>query len=1337
MNKNYLFEFFIFWACIVVVVSSQITSSCSSVIIVGDDARIQILEVSADECIIDFSKSTQQDVEVVVLNSDILNIKFIDSEAVSVRFVVKFSSIAITNDEYECIYLDSWGVQTSTISINATIELNQFTASESSIKMHKFEYSGMNKIFIAHPVEIWTPTNVLALHDILNVKLLGFNNLPMKLNTTRVNQLELIDTDYIQFFNCSVNHFVLDSVNCGFFDQKIPIDIESGGVVTVRAVDCPNSEIDIHLMQNFHLDKVELLESEVGFRIETRGAVSYVNNVTLFNSPIFSLDLDNMIIRLLDISHTNFVDTSGSVRFVNINSEKINDFSVYASSFIRCWFVFGDFNALMISNVELRDVIIERIHIQQYLFPLTDHTLFHNVSANFISALYLDKGGLLSNWNEVHIVSSHFRHVSFAFGATSMFYIDNSIIEYTHNLNQRKMRVFNSQFIGSSFTDCRFHMLESTVFRESVLQNTRVDSEFADVSFFNCTFTSPIEIFFPGSHRRILEALVFEECFAEGVAVLFTFIRDRHSPIFVDLSHITFIDNSFNSLIHFKPNYVDERDRLLLTAAQINNSFSDFIFILENKMPKITIRRSIINASEIFLSKVISTVYSGELKLSCSRIFTNRFYFSVLNKVNVTIYQDEMCDVDVDPEMVFMYWMRELSMGFISGDITLNVFSGVVFDKLLSTIQGEVVVNGHGYVAARFECHLLKWNMKSFFNADILVENLMVTQEHYDVHNVYCFGEQCPDQFRIVEVPTLKNFNVGLNPLRTKIVDGTEYDVIRIEAEGIDVIYREIQLFIHGKVFIFNNDGIAIDKKRVFFEFDIPKLSCGAIVNVYVVDAFSSLMSSNNLVKGMCCVFGETLINDVCTTCPIGYHQFKLYEGGVVPPCIKDPQTDMPFFWKMRITAGNRNLPPRTFLIEDKKSNQVTLFSASDFTDPDSVLPGLSGLRGSHASENLRTIMHYKGMNIDDHNGCAPMHFDTGCLKCVDEINGFSVVFNSFTGGCTCVLPFKSLILAFFTQFLVICGMFILYRQGGKFPWTRLGLVSEELLDYDVFEAIKLVKDFVMLILPSLLSFKRDLLFGATESYISRFVNAASYPFLIFGIFSKFINSNTLSVMINNVFVTIVCMLPVLLGFINRKRTGSNGKKSSYMMFSADLIALFLPFIVKDLFMLFPVTYVDYLTREPIKALHNASPFDLAEQISLLLRIVYIGVLLSCVLVMLIVFHKGIGLRMGLKDKYWFSFYLVMFFTAFSLYRPRYLILCLVLDALFIYVFEPFVLDLLNKLSMFLILSIIIVMATLSIGMNILIPIGGLTSIIYIYYVKLSKIHGSDEIPEERKMFLL
>ncbi|KAL0236691.1 hypothetical protein PCE1_000089 [Barthelona sp. PCE] len=226
---------------------------------------------------------------------------------------------------------------------------------------------------------------------------------------------------------------------------------------------------------------------------------------------------------------------------------------------------------------------------------------------------------------------------------------------------------------------------------------------------------------------------------------------------------------------------------------------------------------------------------------------------------------------------------------------------------------------------------------------------------------------------------------------------------------------------------------------------------------------------SNGKPNGIACRggFGWDEKNSRCTPCTTGYQQLQIFEK---PTCKLDTKLDHLSYMDLdAITGAMYRVPLGFFVLE--MNNTVTLVDCmNSFCPGGQVMPGLSGLAITEFDKRY-AIYQYNNISISEFNGCIQGHHGPGCTQCIKQevINGiFYVGYQIISYGCV-MIPDKYINYVTI-MFCIHCLLLFLAMKNwhllSKIRWTAFMPKETIVTDFETFEVISTIKNFVLVIYP-------------------------------------------------------------------------------------------------------------------------------------------------------------------------------------------------------------------------------------------------------------------------------
>ncbi|KAL0229896.1 hypothetical protein PCE1_003460 [Barthelona sp. PCE] len=368
----------------------------------------------------------------------------------------------------------------------------------------------------------------------------------------------------------------------------------------------------------------------------------------------------------------------------------------------------------------------------------------------------------------------------------------------------------------------------------------------------------------------------------------------------------------------------------------------------------------------------------------------------------------------------------------------------------------------------------------------------------------------------------------------------------------------------------------------------------------------------------------------------------------------------------------------------EENSTSVIQFLCSKPFCKTSSWVGMTGRSMSDISEEELWFYDYNNIELDVEvfSGCVKMHTGLACSRCVHDMNGKPVIVEIFSDSCMVRCPMNLLIIAIFLQLSIYYIMMKLYENGHKVRWTAIFRVKDEaLLDYDVWDYIRVFKDLVLLTIPTIFTFASDF---DTEgnSPLSIVLVLAFNPFMTT---AHLLNINPSAAMNYVMFykcvtVCFICIFPIVLYKIGIIR-GVGAKERSYVNCSS-LSYLFLPYCVQDILESFWI--FDMYENGQYYTI-----IDLQNPISMIAHFFLVLVQVICIIVVIIFTTKSAKCRIGFKNHYSLTLLWLCLLRGVTSFCSSALglslltsIVFLIMIFIFLTFFDPFAQHFLNRISM-------------------------------------------------------
>ncbi|KAL0238890.1 hypothetical protein PCE1_004581 [Barthelona sp. PCE] len=868
----------------------------------------------------------------------------------------------------------------------------------------------------------------------------------------------------------------------------------------------------------------------------------------------------------------------------------------------------------------------------------------------------------------------------FPFFANDYIGIHDSSVTNVEKISNRRLIMVNSVFKRSTISDSFFLAANNTRFEEGTeLIGIHLFDEVDNVVFDNAGLY-PFHLQQSAGAYSVLTNWTFTNCFLPSGNInnyLFKVAIIEESSFFLEMNDCNFIDNSFKLLVFIDNRYLVAAE-IVLNNVNIHNSFLDTLFWMKSVSAVLKVSNSHIEATTFMTSIYFERISQpNSFFLDNTTFIVDTFVICPMSKTSVNVSNTNFLPPEESDYLGFPF--------FISYMLTININGNLHSDqrKILATTFGPLIIVN--LTDSINEITLLSFSNTITFKGILNFVNItaraadvtVLDSDPVNDDNLFCFERYCDDKYRrsfefilIRDITMSRKFPISSMLFENKWM--LDVDVAR----STIIFPKKIPVLILTDSSIsYSNAAIPSSSNDSFsFEFSVVATYCGDVQHTGVLFP-SGIISEKVFAPKMinpCCSFGEAFDSEakVCKNCQDAQLQFQTNYAG--SHCDTDwslkALSGEKAMWRTRLTGRpTYTLLHNNFVFESNDS--LAVFEFKSHINSNQVMSGLSGRTKEGLSAEEVEFLEFRNVDIDALNGCTTLHHGTGCKRCVFQYNGRLVAKDIFTGGCVVLPSIKMLILIIVAQVLFIFSVFWLYRRGQYVRWTMLFNVPTHVLDYDVFDSMKTLKDLILVMLPAFVLnlIKVDIV---GDQFLSYFSN----PFLGFVFLLKGIDDYTVKAV---TFYFMLCAVGLVIILFRRS--------PHRFLISTNLYLIFLPLTLNALlnFILKP-SFTDIITGNIIH--FESSMYDLDTAISLSMRIVIVAIFTTIICIMLVTIRKGFKFKETLKEPY--SFYLIIFISSLVLrtYDLGVYVLLHLIVAIIIFFMRPFIIDVLNAISFVLVL---------------------------------------------------
>ncbi|KAL0232471.1 hypothetical protein PCE1_002812 [Barthelona sp. PCE] len=326
---------------------------------------------------------------------------------------------------------------------------------------------------------------------------------------------------------------------------------------------------------------------------------------------------------------------------------------------------------------------------------------------------------------------------------------------------------------------------------------------------------------------------------------------------------------------------------------------------------------------------------------------------------------------------------------------------------------------------------------------------------------------------------------------------------------------QDLALLLGANVFHHGFRNFLLINTQPFFSFsiekfsDITKLPFEADdikgIRIYIYELREShLLIMNESPGSFSCTkgFGWDFDKKRCQSCTAGYRQV-IGDAGY-PLCeLDDNHRDLTYLERDAITSSMYKIPAGNYVYE--YNGTTTLIDCMNaFCVGGQVYPGMSG-KSYETLDYRETQLFLSNNKTLDNNGCAIGHHGKACTECysVAKYDNEQIIgFNQLSHQCGLVkyrfVRISTLV------FAVHCLMMFVvakkYYLLNRIPWSKLLDSSSRMTDFEAFELLSNIKNFILVLWPLVISETNGTALFIEKSAGSFFVSALFSPFANFAI---------------------------------------------------------------------------------------------------------------------------------------------------------------------------------------------------------------------------------------------
>ncbi|KAL0234120.1 hypothetical protein PCE1_001158 [Barthelona sp. PCE] len=898
------------------------------------------------------------------------------------------------------------------------------------------------------------------------------------------------------------------------------------------------------------------------------------------------------------------------------------------------------------------------------------------------------------------IINAHIRH--------NNLYLYNSSFERITGLALNTMTIKNSNIRNSIYVESTpftvdFALDHSTIVNVRMKQCFRynaTDSYFYKVSFLdicdeityidNTTFSnSEIHNSFllKVTEHSVFNALTFENCQGDITShknsTFFTLDSLTDHPVYFNNLEVKGSSNRITALLN------SNDDKKISKFLHIGIHYSTISMLslatVNTHMIGFEISNSVISTP----MAIFSNGYQTNLTVIDSKIITdtliycNELFLSLLGEVNITVYGMQT-KIALAP-IIAKYTHIAVLNSFVSLD---SAFIYTLYSDFLdfSGFFSSEKTSSAGIFAAH-KCLFVFTNVTATVNCHILKKDDVSHLPH-----ATCFAtEDCPAQHRVQK----RTFYVlGNNESYGEPVPRSGYPyTIPLSKTGGTTVPTS---FVVAHNYNIHHTTAVLDHNSYSVHISIAKISPLTESSVFIVSPFTDIKEYQ--ITEPSCGMGYYQKSESCSPCQIGTHQFSSSLDASPENCRTDWELNgIEDFLLVRYTGSHYTVDPGYFISEYPNNNTVALFKCRGRECCGGRVN--AGISGMDLSLPENALISYQVALRDGipNTGCTILHRGMMCDKCVKKYKGQNVVMQPFTGSCMVAPSSYIYYSAILTHAVIVTVVVFLYKRGHLAPWTRILRMKTEmgLLDYDVFEAITLLFDLLLISIPFLSFYNQNIVLEPEEGHFKHYLKMLQNVFLFSLLTTRFSMNRNELVFSFVLSLFILCVLPLVYAIVKKLILRKRFRNvSRHIRTSSSLIFFFFPvFISSFISFCVPVHINDQLgiiskkfssprlvDTRTYTVYEFEIPLPLKDRITQFL--IPLGVIIICALYVL---WLGLREREGLQKKYKYLYLYIVLIQGFvfsfsSDELPLFSMYLWGLGALF-YVVRPFRIDVLNTLA--------------------------------------------------------
>ncbi|KAL0233421.1 hypothetical protein PCE1_001936 [Barthelona sp. PCE] len=1012
---------------------------------------------------------------------------------------------------------------------------------------------------------------------------------------------------------------------------------------------------------------------------------SYIQDLSLFCS-VLELTFDGTPFTSLNFEKPVelFRFSNAKLRQLNnmISYHSIQDFEIDNVKFHNARFTFDPILGIMINNVIISNSEFKDIKLFQPLNPPTGMLTFENTTFNNVAS---KQGGfIISSFqnSEIYFQNVTLNHADVMFSSFVVLYFNmvdwnNSEITEDMYIQQMTNCYFKNLWIFKSF-----HNVDNyNVFFDGVSFFGELKFKmFNLVSFYSVGFHHSIEV-------TLMKAFYIENLRISSSTIVSNIplfiVPVQNSVEGVIVKNMSIMGCEFHSIFEFNsdPTATSLRNKhvnLVLHHVIIRNTGLVYGILLKHKQFEVDILDSELQMPTVILSE--GSLRTLRVAINSSNIFCSTFSITQKASLEVIIYENVHFHRPPSDHFSILFLGSLASFDIYEPFSIDNYHNFASFNTL--TITNRTTKNWFPDIYIESATCSLR-NVQ--YGVNCICQNLILSNS---IGNFSCFSEHvCVDQYRIAAPPQIESvFIESIYPVKVHKGENTWQISFSMRKKMDKHSIIPIYYLIDGKLLPYN---IEFDK---FDDLSSGKLMLNntEMVHNYTVSVFYpfQMMRSQLQIALPSCLPGKYFSVDKCVGCPVNTRQFNPNYSG--SSCMIDSlsvNAKHPFV-AARMSGPYYDLMKGEFIVERPESGTAYLIKGNTFCTGGKVMPLLSGQTTNTLNPITRNAYTSQGIVVEDYNGCSTLRRGQGCLRCQMMYHSLLVSYDAIRGGCAVLLPRNWIIIALCCQIVILLILTRLYSRGHLVPWCKiLNIKSNTTLDYDVWEAIRLLKDLFLLTLPLLYSTNKDFFFSLDDdNFLFVFLKTVFNPFITISYITRvttmaFTDMNQI-ILIFDLMIMMLTLLPYGIYGIRNVFSKKMVFIEKYHQITVSLFFVFLPLMLKDLFNFLTFVRARDLINDSIFSDAIYTPYDYDFEMTTPRRFLLSGVLMLMLLFGSLLIYRSLKQRIGFKRNLKRSYFLIMICVGIGTYCPEFISILLITIMAFFFISKPFVFPVLNTISL-------------------------------------------------------